>query len=318
MRRLLSVLDRLRRSELPVLIQGETGSGKELIARTIHAESRRHTGPFRVLEASAIPLALIEAELFGARAGAFTDLTEDRPGLLRMAAGGTLFIDDAAGLPLEAQAKLLRVLSGGAIRPLGGEEEVKVDVRFVVSTARDLEAEVSAGRLRADLHHRLRIATLVVPPLRERPEDFPELVAALLAEGGGSRLKIGAAAMDALKAMPWPGNVRELRNFLARLRLEGAREVTAGDVERAAEAHRTATVLPRNLLAQESLPALKKRLERDYLAHHFRRVGGEATALARFLAVTRRQLYRRCERLGFNLREERRRIRAERGDVKES
>jgi DNA-binding NtrC family response regulator len=142
------------------------------VARTIHEESRRAAKTFRVIECAAVPPALLEAELFGARAGAFTHLASDRPGILALAAGGTVLLDEVAGAPLEAQAKLLRVLSEGMVRPLGAEEEARIDVRFLFSTSRDLEREAAEGRLRRDILHRIRIVTVDLPPLRERPEDL--------------------------------------------------------------------------------------------------------------------------------------------------
>jgi two-component system response regulator PilR (NtrC family) len=306
MRRLVAMLDRIRRSELPVLILGETGSGKELMARLIHAESRRSAGPFRVVDCAAIPGGLLESEIFGARAGAFTDLTRDRKGILEDAAGGTVFIDEIAGAPFEAQAKLLRVISEKSCRPLGSDSEVRVDARFLFSSSRDLEAEARQGRLRPDLLHRLQVLTLQVPPLRERPEDFRGLVERFLREGGGEPSLLGEGALEHLRELPWPGNVRELRNFIARLRVECPEGISGEAVDRARGDPETSTIFPRNVLSKSGLPALKDRLEREYFVHHFRRLGGDTDALCRFLGLSRQQLYRTCARLGIQLRGERR------------
>ncbi|MBI4603011.1 MAG: sigma 54-interacting transcriptional regulator [Planctomycetes bacterium] len=304
MRCLFTLLDRLREQDLPVLITGETGTGKELVARSIHEESRRAAKEFRVVDCATLPSGLLETELFGARKGAFTDMAEDRPGILTSADGGTVLIDEIGGAPLEVQAKLLRVLSSGTLRAVGSEEETRIDVRFLFSTSKDLEAETRAGRFRADLLHRIQVIALRVPPLRERHEDLPDLTAALLADLGAPSLSLEPGALERLGELPWPGNVRELRNFLARAHIESPGAISLQAIERARADARTTTFFPRNLLAQEALPALKERLERDYIVHHLRRLEGDTDALCRFLGIRRRQLYRRCERLGIRLRPE--------------
>jgi DNA-binding NtrC family response regulator/tetratricopeptide (TPR) repeat protein len=327
MRRLLETLERLRGVDLPVLIQGETGSGKELIARTIHAESVRARRAFRIIDCAAVPPGLLEAELFGAKSGAFTGIQKDRPGLLKQGDRGTILLDEIAGVDLGVQAKLLRVLSEGVIRPLGGEEELKIDARFLFSTSRDLESEIAAGLFRGDLFYRIAVVSIRVPPLRERVEDLPELVASFLegapeaGRGGGPRMRpsrmrptqmrptMEAGVMDRLKKHPWPGNVRELFNLLSRLVLEDPRRITLENVDRSLRDSTTTTLFPRNLLAQESLPALHDRLERDYIVHHYQRLEGDADSLCGFLRLSRRQLYRRCERLGISLRREKKKLR---------
>ncbi|MCZ6792601.1 MAG: sigma 54-interacting transcriptional regulator, partial [Planctomycetota bacterium] len=318
MRHLADTLERIRETELPVLIRGETGSGKELVARIIHDESRRSAAKFQVVDCSTIPSGLLEAELFGARAGAFTDLTSDRQGILRRSAGGTVLLDEIGEFPMDVQAKLLRVIADGVIRPLGAETGERIDVRFLFSTALDLLEEVERGRFRQDLFHRIDVVSIRVPPLRERPEDLPDLVGVLLAEGAAARKdaqgggdrddlpELDDGAIDRLRNWPWPGNVRELKNLLSRLQLENPDRVTAADLDHLLADSDTTTVFPRSLLAQESLPALKETLERDYLLHHLRRLRGNTGALCRFLGLGRRQLYRRFERLGISLREEKR------------
>lgn len=306
MRRLVSDLEKLRGVDLPVLIQGETGSGKEAIARIVHQESRRADKPFQVLDCASIPPALLEAELFGARKGAFTDLKEDRPGILATASGGTLLVDEIAGVPLEVQGKLLRMISERSFRRLGDEAETRADVRFLFSTSKDLEEEVRAERFRSDLLHRIRIFPLRVPPLRERPEDIPGLVKLFLREGREPPPRLGPGVLEKLAKLPWPGNVRELRNLLARARLECSEEITVDAIRRMLEEPETRTIFPRNLLAGEAFSTLKAQLERDYILFHFRRLDGDTRALLEFLNLSRQKLYRRCRALGIRLREEKR------------
>ncbi|MBI4604175.1 MAG: sigma 54-interacting transcriptional regulator [Planctomycetes bacterium] len=308
MRRLLEALDRLRGSELPVLIEGETGSGKELVARVVHAESRRAAGPFLVFDCAAVPEGLLETELAGARAGAYTDQARDHQGILELARGGTVLFEGIDALSLEAQAKLLRIVSEKAVRPVGAEREVRLDVRLLFSTSRDLEAEALAGRLRTDLLHRVRVVTLRVPPLRDRPEDLTALAKGILAEGSGAALSLSEAAWRRLREHPWPGNVRELQNVLARLRLEGLQEASASDVERALGGREPRGLVAESLLAADGLDALKDRLERDYVLYHYRRLRGDTRGLCAHLGLSRRQLYNRLKRLGIALREERKRL----------
>ncbi len=308
MRKLAATLERLRESDLPVLIRGETGTGKELVARIIHQESRRAGAPFLVVDCSAIPSSLLEVELFGARAGSFTDLREDRRGILSLAAGGTVLIDEIGELTLELQAKLLRVISERSVRPLGSEREERLDVRFLFSTARDLEEEMEKGRFRRDLFHRIDVVSVPVPPLRERPEDLEDLVTTFLGEVGSEPPRLGPGVIDRLRTHPWPGNVRELRNLLARLRVEDASRIDRESVEAVLGDPETTTVFPRNLLAGETLPGLQERLERDYLVYHIRRLKFETQALCRFLRLGRRQFYRRLERLRISLRKERQKL----------
>jgi transcriptional regulator of acetoin/glycerol metabolism/biotin operon repressor len=305
MRALIAALDRLRGSDLPVLISGETGSGKELVARIIHDESRRAGKVFQVIDAAAIPAPLMAVELFGAVAGAYTDQDRGREGILSAADGGSVFLDEIAATSLEFQGLFLRLLESRAVRPVGAESQKPIDVRFIVSTARNLEEEVAAGRFRADLYHRIHVVAVRVPPLRERVEDLPELVEQLLP---GAGVELDDDAFRLLRACPWPGNVRELRNLLQRLRLEHPIRIPPGAVERALGEPLTSTLFPKQVLAGAELPDLHRRLDRDYLIYHLRRLGGDPAALCRFLGVSRRQLYNRCERLGVSLREERRRL----------
>jgi len=309
MQRLAGALDRLRGTELSVLIRGETGSGKELIARILHEESPRRHGPFQSVDLRAIPAGLLEAELFGARAGAFTGLERDRKGILAACAGGAVLLEEVSEIDAGSQAKLLRVLTEHAVRPLGAEDPVAIDTRFIFSTSTDLAAAVRERRLRSELYHRMGSLTLEVPPLRQRPEDLPELARRFLEEDapGAGEITLDGAALDFLKSQSWPGNVRELRNFLRRLRLERSGEVDLDDVRAILTEAEPSLVFPRNLLAQKDLAPLRERLERDYVLYHLRRLHARLDALGEFLKLGRRQLYRLLRRLGISIREERRR-----------
>ncbi|MBI4584054.1 MAG: sigma 54-interacting transcriptional regulator, partial [Planctomycetes bacterium] len=283
MRHLVSILDRLKGSDLPVLIGGETGTGKELVARILHQESRRAEKAFKVVDCAAVPPGLFEVELFGAKAGAYTGLEEGRAGILELAGGGTVLFDEVAGLPLESQAKLLRALSENSIRPLGAESERALDARFIFSTSCDLDLEVKEGRFRKDLFHRINVMPVIMPPLRERSADLPVLAEMFLSEGTGPHPALSAGALKRLSALPWPGNVREFKNFLLRLRIENPRHISAEAVSRALDGPRGEAHFPQNLLSTGNLDALKDRLEKEFILHHFRRLQGDTPALCRLL-----------------------------------
>ena len=213
-------IERVARSMAPVLVRGESGTGKELVARAIHERSSRGSGPFVAINCGAIPEALIEAELFGHRKGAFTGAQEDRPGVFQAAQGGTLFLDEIGELPLAMQTRLLRAVQERAVRPVGATAELPVDVRLLSATHRDLAAEVAAGRFRQDLYYRLNVIEIPLPPLRECREDLPLLAEAVLrrlaAEAGTAPARLAPEALAALAVQPLPGNVRELENRLHR------------------------------------------------------------------------------------------------------
>ncbi len=209
------VLD-LAPNESNVLIQAASGTGKELIARAIHKTSPRREGPFVAVDCGALPEGIVESELFGYEIGAFTGAVRDAPGLFRSADGGTLFLDEIGELPLLLQSKLLRTIQEREVRPLGATDPVPVDVRIVAATNRELEEEVRAGRFRSDLFYRLRVVSIQIPPLRERPEDIPLLALHFLKDvGRDSKVRgIEPAALEALISQPWKGNVRELENCI--------------------------------------------------------------------------------------------------------
>ena len=215
-------------TDTPVLILGETGTGKERLARALHRWSPRGARPFVALNCAAIPASLLESELFGHARGAFTGATRDRLGRFQLAHTGTLLLDEIGELPIELQAKLLRVLQEGVVEPVGSDKSVKVDVRILAATHVDLERAIASGRLREDLYYRLAVFPLRLPPLRQRPEDLPLLCAAMLAEQsqrtGRSGMRVNEAGLERLRAHTWPGNLRELSNALERATI-----VTPGD-----------------------------------------------------------------------------------------
>ncbi|MBZ0234967.1 MAG: sigma 54-interacting transcriptional regulator, partial [Deltaproteobacteria bacterium] len=219
MKETFRIIEKVAAEDVTVLVRGETGTGKELVAHALHELSSRRDGPFRAINCAALPPALLESELFGHVKGAFTGAVKDTPGHVQLAHGGTLFLDEVAELPLELQAKLLRMLESRTILPVGAREQIPVDVRIVSATHRALRAEVEAGRFRADLMYRLRVIPVRLPPLRERLADIllltEKLIDELNARGRRRVTSIAPSAGAALERHEWPGNVRELRNVLA-------------------------------------------------------------------------------------------------------
>jgi len=229
-RNLLATIERVARSQATVLITGESGSGKELIARAVHHYSLRSHKPWVDLSCAALPEHLIESELFGFEKGAFSGADTAKPGLFEMASGGTIFLDEIGDLEPRMQVKLLRVLDSVAYYRLGGVKKVAVDVRVVAATNQDLEEAVNQGRFRGDLYHRLAQFTLRVPPLRQRVADIAPLARHFLAQQD-PRLSLSASAIAVLEAQPWPGNIRELRNVVTKAAvLAQNEEISAGDL----------------------------------------------------------------------------------------
>ncbi len=288
-------------TEETVSIQGETGTGKEVVARHIHLASARAKGPFVALNAACVPRELFESELFGHRKGSFTGATSDRVGLFREAHGGTLFVDEVGELPLESQAKMLRALEERRIRPVGETREVPVDVRIVAATNRDLWVEAQSGRFREDLYFRLQVFPLRLPPLRERREDLAELAAHLLARIGSGPTRLGDDAVSALRAYEWPGNVRELLNVLRRASLFASGEVLDAELVRRMIAASVFGHAPR---PPDPAPAAETpdhttislaELERAHIDRTLARVGGNITKAAVMLGIDRRTLQRKLK-----------------------
>jgi DNA-binding NtrC family response regulator len=284
-----AVADRLRRfagSTSTVLITGESGTGKEVAARAVHRLSPRAKEPCVEVNCGALPSGTVESELFGHEKGAFTGADQRREGLIEGADGGTLFLDEVGELPLELQPKLLRFLQERRFNRVGGTQAVLVDVRVVAATNRDLPAEVAAGRFRSDLYHRLAVATVTLPPLRDRREDVPALVDYFLAKHG---VCMEPAAMDALREHAWPGNVRELSNVLERAALladDGV--ITAADLELQPAAGGS---------DEPNLDHAER--ERTLIQEALVRAGGNKSRAAALLGMTRRRLYSRMELLGL-------------------
>ncbi|MCZ2498776.1 response regulator [Xylophilus sp. Kf1] len=289
----------------PVLVLGETGTGKELVARALHRYSSRAGRPFVAINCSAIPKDLLESELFGHVRGAFSGATADRAGCFRSADGGVLLMDEIGDMDLGVQAKILRVLQEGEVTPLGGHRTVKVDVRIVAATHRDLAAEVAAGRFRQDLFYRLDVLSIRLPPLRERGDDILPLAAHFLQRAAAPQppRALSEDALQALRAHPWPGNVRELRNLMERCHaLVRHRVIRADDLALGAGPAAGATEaggLPA-AWADAELPAAVEQLERLLIQRALTRAGGNRAEAARALGIHRQLLYRKLEtyRLG--------------------
>jgi DNA-binding NtrC family response regulator len=302
MRRLLEVIRRAAPSEGRVLVSGENGTGKELVARAIHDQSRRRGGPFVKLNCAAVPADLIESELFGHERGAFTGAVAARRGKFEQADGGTLLLDEVGDMPPAMQAKVLRVLQEGEFERVGGHQTLKVDVRVVAATNKDLDAEVKAGRFREDLFYRLNVVPIHAPPLRERKEDVPELAARFLGEAcernGRRQMRLAREAVLVLQAHDWPGNVRELRNLVERLAiLSDGPEISAEDV---------AAVLPGarrpradRFRAGASFHDLVEEAEREIILGALDAHGDNVSDTARALGLERSHLYKKMRGLGI-------------------
>ena len=281
-----------------VLVMGETGTGKELVVDALHSHSPRAQRPLVKVNCGAFPESLLEAELFGHERGAFTGATARRHGLLELAVGGTMFLDEVAEMPSSLQPALLRALDGAPFRRIGGEQEIRTDVRFVAATNRDLTAEVAAGRFREDLYHRLAVVTIYVPPLREHPNDIQPLATYFLENFSrrlGRPVALSREAQDALLAYRWPGNVRELRNVLERAAILGEGDlIEAADLPPEIPASGEIPTSGGEAAAEgaEALEAAKQRHILNILAA----CGGNRAAAARRLGISRSTLKERLRR----------------------
>ena len=302
MRRLFAHIERIAPSPATVLIHGETGTGKELVAEALHEHSSRASGPFVVVDCSAIPRDLIESELFGHVRGAFTGATADRRGAFAEAHGGTLFLDEIGELDLAMQPKLLRVLETGKVKPVGGNQTIAVDVRIVAASLRDLAAEVRDKRFREDLFYRLSVILLEVPPLRARLDDLPALVDHLLRQIGAP--PIGADPLQVLRGYDWPGNVRQLRNVLERAAaLAGGRPLTVRRDELESPNARLSPASLNELPYKRAKEEMLARFTRDYLEALLARHGGNVSASAREAQVDRNWIVALARRHGVRIRD---------------
>jgi DNA-binding NtrC family response regulator len=309
MSKLLAQVERVAASETRVCILGETGTGKELVARAIHEKSPRHENAFITLNCAAVPAELIESELFGHEKGAFTGAAARHTGKFEQAEGGTLFLDEIGDMPLAMQAKLLRVLEEGEVERVGGDKPIKVNVRVIVATHRILEDLVKKNEFRADLFHRVFVFPLTLPPLRERKEDFPVLVAHFarqVAKQNGWKEKIFSEdAIAELHRYSWPGNVRELRNIVERIVLLSTRDaVTDDDVRQALPTGELSVSVGFTNGATTGQGTLEQRteaFEREVLLAEIHRHNFHMTNVARALGLERSHLYKKCQQLGIDL-----------------
>lgn len=302
MRELLRQLDLLRRSSATVLLTGESGTGKGMVAKALHLASARAGEPFVALNCAAMPDTLVESELFGHEPGAFTGARTNKPGRLLRANRGTLFLDEIADMSLPAQAKIERFLQEREFLPLGGQKPVHVDVRVVAATNRDLPALVKEGQFRAELLWRLDVVSLHVPPLRERREDVPLLVAQCLrrlGKDGGSAISVTPEAMGALTSHEWPGNVRELENVIERMVVMAGPRATLGVGDLPADVRGAGG--PEPLEGDDRYEAARQRFDRIYFTNLLQRCGGSITAASQCAGISRGHLHRRLRELGCDV-----------------
>jgi len=304
MRNLRKHITKLANSHATVYISGESGSGKELVARLIHDQSPRAKQPFIAINCAAIPSELLESEFFGHRKGSFSGAIEDKPGLFQTAHGGTLLLDEVADLPLAMQVKLLRAIQEKAVRSVGGQQEVAVDVRILCATHKDLGTEVAAGRFRHDLYYRLNVIELRVPPLRERRDDIEVLASHILkrlaSDTGQPAARLHPQALDALKSYRFPGNVRELENMLERAHtLCEDNQIEAGDL-RLAEGNCAAEGGIPDLTRIDNLDTYLENIERQLLLQALEETRWNRTAAAQRLNLSFRSMRYRLKKLGLD------------------
>jgi two-component system response regulator PilR (NtrC family) len=303
MQALRKQIGKLARSQAPIYISGESGSGKELVARLIHEQGPRIDKPFVPVNCGAIPSELMESEFFGHRKGSFTGAHEDKPGLFQVANGGTLFLDEVADLPLAMQVKLLRAIQEKSIRPVGGQQEQVVDVRVLCATHKDLGVEVAAQRFRQDLYYRLNVIELRVPPLRERREDIEDIannVLRRLAENADQTpVRLTPHALAALKGYRFPGNVRELENMLERAYTLCENDQIIGDDLRLAEPVSTSEQDGPSLADIDNLEDYLESIERKLILQALEETRWNRTAAAQRLNLTFRSMRYRLKKLGL-------------------
>jgi two-component system nitrogen regulation response regulator NtrX len=303
-RAVIDKIDKVGKTPARVLITGENGTGKELVARALHAQSVRAAGPFVEVNCAAIPSELIESELFGHMKGSFTGAVADRAGKFEQADGGTLFLDEVGDMSLAAQAKVLRVLQDNVVTRIGGQKPINVDVRVLAATNKHLEAEITEGRFREDLFYRLNVVPIHVPPLRERREDIPSLVAhfvnVLTNREGVAPRTMAPEAVQRLAQLDWPGNVRELRNTIERLLiLASGPRVVGDDVTRLVGARDPEQAGLGSLLECKTFEEFKHAAEKTFLLAKLREFDWNVSETARGLDMPRSNLYKKIERYGL-------------------
>jgi two-component system, NtrC family, nitrogen regulation response regulator NtrX len=316
MQQVMAQIERVAVSETRVCILGETGTGKELAARTLHEKSSRRNGPFITLNCAAVPAELIESELFGHEKGSFTGASARRTGKFEQAHHGTLFLDEIGDMPLAMQAKLLRVLEEGEVERIGGDRPMAVDARVIVATHQDLESQVREGKFRQDLFHRVYVFPLHMPPLRERKEEIPLLVEHLArqvcAQNGWKPASFADGAISALQQYHWPGNVRELRNVVERLLLLAANGAVDCDCVKLALPQIAQPAVAASISAQRSgsaqdsgapLAVRVGQFERETILAELERQHHHITNTAKALGLERSHLYKKCQALGISLRD---------------
>jgi two-component system response regulator AtoC len=300
----LRMISRLKDARTPVLVSGESGTGKELVARAIHFRGAMAQTPFVAVDCGSLVPTLMESELFGHEKGAFTGAVKSKAGLFQAANGGTIFLDEIGELPLEMQAKLLRVLQEREVRPVGSNEHHTVDVRVIAATNRDLESAYRDGTFRKDLYFRLNVVTVHLPSLRERRSDIPMLVHHFLNRyAAGTNLHVTPAAMKSLLQYEWPGNVRELENCVARAVTLGDRQVIdVGDLPPAIRAE-SGDAVPR-ISSEGSLVSTTAlaEMERMTILKVFEQAHGDKALAGRMLGISRATLYRKLKRYNISVR----------------
>ena len=299
MRELLALAERTSDSELPVLLTGESGTGKDHLARWIHQHGRRRDGPFLGFDCSAVPEGLLEAELFGHEAGAFTDANTARTGCLVAARGGTLYLDNVDSLDLEVQVKLLRALERDEVRPLGSTKTTRLDLRFIASSQRDLNELCVKHEFRGDLYFRLAGIDLRIPPLREHVTDIGPLISSFQRRANAGHVELSARAIKVLEGHPWPGNVRELESLIRRLALTVDGVVEESHALHALGLQRRTPSIPHWVFEGRDYDQILRDVKREYLLHLFDRVGGDIERMAAELRTTKRNVYHRLSRVGL-------------------
>jgi two-component system, NtrC family, nitrogen regulation response regulator NtrX len=307
MGRVMTQLERVAASESRICILGETGTGKELVARTIHERSSRSSGPFVTLNCAAVPAELIESELFGHEKGSFTGASGRHVGKFEQADQGTIFLDEIGDMPLHMQAKLLRVLEEGEVERIGGDKPISVNVRVLVATHRDLEARVREEKFREDLFHRVYVFPLLLPPLRERREDISALVehfsAQVSEQNGWKPVPFASDAMEVLESHPWPGNVRELRNMVERLMLLATQgKVDLATVHMALPKVSASHTVSTTTAGSSPLADRVQSFEREVILAELKRSHHNMSLAAKSLGLERSHLYKKAEQLGIDLR----------------